>query len=120
MEIIDKLLEINTKLEVKHHTTNELASVIETYSTKQYGPVQKNPDCIQYRYIQYISNYSNTPVWLKKLFEKAAKECGCDYQTSFSDGKYSFSFDRAKFKGHKNGKIFMNELVILGYDLKQK
>jgi hypothetical protein len=74
----------------------------------------------KYRHDRYILKYPFASYWLVKLWEKAAEENGDKYARNFIyNNKYSFAFDRGKFKGERDGRISLSELIELNDDYKQ-
>lgn len=74
----------------------------------------------KYRQDRYILKYPFASYWLVKLWEKAAEENGDKYARNFIyNNKYSFAFDRGKFKGERDGKIRLLEEIELNDDYKQ-
>ena len=112
---IEILRDIRQKTEKSTSEVDQLVAVLKAHSELRIGAVQINNDGIKYRFDHYTSNYRNTPTWLSKLFSLAAKSSGKEYSHSFGIGKYSFCFDRAKFKRQKDGGITFSEMILLGY-----
>jgi hypothetical protein len=74
----------------------------------------------KYRHDRYILKYPFASYWLVKLWEKAAEENGDKNARNFIyNNKYSFAFDRGKFKGERDGKIRLLEEIELNDDYKQ-
>jgi hypothetical protein len=74
----------------------------------------------KYRQDRYILKYPFASYWLVKLWEKAAEENGDKNARNFIyNNKYSFAFDRGKFKGERDGKIRLLEEIELNDDYKQ-
>ena len=93
--------------------TEKLIKNLISSTTVKAGEILVNSEGQKYRYDEYRSKYKFTPYWLEQLFYDAAKENNKEFQNRFSWKEYSFYFDRAKFKGQRNGNIQFNKLVIL-------
>jgi len=74
----------------------------------------------KYRHDRYTLKYPFASYWLVKLWEKAAGENGDKNARNFIyNNKYSFAFDRGKFKGERDGRISLSEEIELNDDYKQ-
>ena len=96
--------------------TKKLIEELKKHSFYEKGSVSISKDGRQrYRYDHYKLRYPNSSNWLVKLFEKAAEEnTGKPYHTQFfHTDKYSFSYDRPKFRGLPNGRMSMSELILM-------
>jgi len=96
------------------NAVNTLKELITKYGIITISDVMTNADGEQYQYKHTTLKYNHTATFLKKAFEKAAKEItGKDYVTFFAVGNDGFNFDRNPFKGGKDGKITIKELILL-------
>lgn len=95
--------------------TKKLIDEIKKHSFYTKGAISTAKDGQKYRYDSYVLKYPNTANWLVQLFEKASEEnTGKSYHTQFNHtDKYSFSYDRARFKGMPHGKMSFKELVLM-------
>jgi hypothetical protein len=103
--------------EVKDEFANtmKLIDEIKKHSFYTKGTISTAKDGQKYRYDSYKLKYPNSANWLVQLFEKASEEnTGKSYHTQFNHtDKYSFSFDRARFKGMPHGRMGFKELVLM-------
>jgi hypothetical protein len=103
--------------EVKDEFANtmKLIDEIKKHSFYTKGTISTAKDGQKYRYDNYILKYPNTANWLVQLFEKASEEnTGKSYHTQFNHtDKYSFAYDRARFKGMPHGKMSFKVLVLM-------
>lgn len=94
--------------------TLKLIKALENGITKEIGIESVNADGIKYRYDHYVNKYKSTPYFLETIFRKAVVASGNEsYKSTFSDGNFTFHFDRATLKGKPHGNITYKELVIL-------
>ena len=104
------------EIEDAFENTKKLIEELKKHSFYEKGSVSISKDGRQrYRYDHYKLRYPNSSNWLVKLFEKAAEEnTGKPYHTQFfHTDKYSFSYDRPKFRGLPNGRMSMSELILM-------
>lgn len=95
--------------------TKKLIDEIKKHSFYTKGTISTAKDGSKYRYDSYKLKYPNSANWLVQLFEKASEEnTGKSYHTQFNHtDKYSFSYDRARFKGMPHGRMGFKELVLM-------
>lgn len=95
--------------------TKKLIDEIKKHSFYTKGTISTAKDGSKYRYDSYKLKYPNSANWLVQLFEKASEEnTGKSYHTQFNHtDKYSFSYDRARFKGMPHGRMGFKELVLI-------
>jgi len=94
--------------------TLKLIKALENGITKEIGIESVNADGVKYRYDHYVNKYKSTPYFLETIFRKAVVASGRkSFEQMFTDGKFSFYFDRAVLKGKPHGNITYKELVIL-------
>lgn len=94
--------------------TIKLIEALKSGITKEIGTESINANGVKYRYDHYNNKYKTTPYFLETIFRKAVVASGRkSFETMFTDGKFSFYFDRAVFKGQPHGNITYKELVIL-------
>jgi hypothetical protein len=95
----------------------EIEKLYETllkYSNIEETEVYTNKEGEKYKYIRTTLKYKNTPCWLRKMFFEAVFEVKGNYfEDKFSSNGISFSFQIAKYKGQKDGKIYTNKLIVL-------
>jgi len=96
------------------NAVNTLKELVTKYSDITVSEVMTNVDGERYQYKHITLKYNNTAAFLRRAFEKAAKEVtGKDYVTFFAVGNDGYNFDRNPFKGGKDGKISIKELILL-------
>jgi len=94
--------------------TIKLIEALKSGITKEIGIESINVDGVKYRYDHYTNKYKSTPYFLETIFRKAVVASGKEsFEKMFTDGKFSFYFDRAVLKGKAHGNITYKELVIL-------
>lgn len=103
-------------------STEKLLNALNGSMTVKKGAVVTNKKGVKYRYDEYRNKHAYTPNWLELLWYRAAEDGGNRHGDHFSDGDYSFSFRRARFKSEKNGPINYNKFVIIeeNQDMTQK
>jgi len=103
------------EVENEFENTMKLIDEIKKHSFYTKGTISTAKDGSKYRYDNYKLKYPNTANWLVQLFEKASEEnTGKSYHTQFNHtDKYSFSYDRARFKGMPHGKMSFKVLVLM-------
>jgi len=103
------------EVENEFANTMKLIDEIKKHSFYTKGTISTAKDGSKYRYDNYKLKYPNTANWLVQLFEKASEEItGKSYHTQFNHtDKYSFAYDRARFKGMPHGKMSFKELVLM-------
>jgi anaerobic ribonucleoside-triphosphate reductase len=95
-------------------TVIELTDQIKKHSNIELSEVMTNEDGVKYQFKNYTLKYKHTAYWLSKLFHKAQKEVGEDgFRKSFTFDNTSITFDRSIYKGQKDGKLYMKELIML-------
>ena len=95
------------------HTEN-LLTALQPHMVCKTGRVSVSPhNGDSYRYDRYTLKHPHAAPYLIRLFRLAAEENGEPHGRQFTWNGYSFAFDRALFKGQRDGKISYTKLVIL-------
>ena len=93
-------------------STEKLISAVRKNGIEINGKVSTANDGVKYMYKRVELKYNKASNWLVTLFENSAKENGCKNSKSFNfENKFSFYYDRPKFNGQNNGKIWFTELI---------
>lgn len=94
--------------------TKKLICEIVKKGIESNGKISIGDDGIRYYFKRVELKYSSSSKWLVDLFEKSAIENGKKNSKSFEfDSRFSFYYDRPKYNGQKNGKIWFTELIEL-------
>jgi hypothetical protein len=92
--------------------TEKLLTALQPHLVCEVGSVSQHNGST-YRYDRYTLKYPHTAPYLAKLFSLAAAENGKQYDRQFTWNGHSFHFDRANFKGQRDGKISFTKLITL-------
>lgn len=102
------------KFRTMTNAVNTLKELVSKYSNVTVSEVMINAQGERYQYKHTTLKYNHTAQFLRRAFEKAAKEVtGKDYVTFFAVGNDGYNFDRNPYKGGKDGKISIKELILL-------
>lgn len=86
---------------------NKLIEAIKINSIKKEGIISTSLiDKVTYRYDHYYFNYESALNWMVKTFNKLAGT-----ENTIQIGNYSIRYDRPEYKGGRNGKFYMKELI---------